>query len=76
VTPVDVWCHVPKKSEEREGAERSPSDRTEPDATNSDADEADDADDAAAARQRARERAGDDDLPRKAGRTNSGPGAR
>ena len=62
MTPADVWCDVPKKSQAREGAQRNPPEPAESDA----------ADDAAAARQRARERAGDDDLPRKAGRTNSG----
>jgi hypothetical protein len=71
---VGVWCVVPKKSEERDGGQRAPSDRAAPDDSDSDADES--TDDAAAARQRARERAGDDDLPRKAGRTNSGPGSR
>jgi hypothetical protein len=63
MTPADVWCDVPKKSQAREGAERNPSEPAESDVAD---------DDAAAARQRARERAGDDDLPRKAGRTNSG----
>ncbi len=70
MTPADVWCAVPKKSQGCDRAESTPSDRSDRAETD------DSADDAAAARQRARERAGDDDLPRKAGRTNSGPGAR
>ena len=58
-----------KKSKRRAVEQRSPSEQ--PDQA---VDDMDDVEDAAAARQRARDRAGDEALPRKAGRTNSGKG--